>query len=193
MSQFVVGEDGLVTEAAAAEVAQWYANKNPDVVTLDFEAHIMLVRAFAALRVDAPFVKKGGLTKPRYHVLRLLFTTPDCRLLMSDIVHAMNVSPTNVTKLVDGLEKDGYVRRVDNPRDKRKVWVELMPEGRKALEKAIPGVVEHINSLWVGLSTDEKRVLIHLLSKLRFGILADASNDQVEWIAKHPVRMPVLS
>jgi DNA-binding MarR family transcriptional regulator len=153
----------------------------------------MLVRAYGALKVDTPFVRKKGLTKPRYHVLRLLHTSLEKRLLMSDIVHAMNVSPTNVTKLVDGLEKDELVRRINNPRDKRKVWVELMPAGRDAVEEAIPGVVEHITNLWSTLNPDEKKLLIHLLSKLRFGILTGGSQDQVEWMAKHPVMMPVFS
>lgn len=186
MSQFVVGEDGFVTEAAAAELAQWYASRSTDVVPVDFEAHIMLVRAYGALKVDAPFVRKKGLTKPRYHVLRLLHTSQEKRLLMSDIVHAMNVSPTNVTKLVDGLEKDGYVRRLNNPRDKRKVWVELMPDGRDAVEEAIPGVMEHITTLWATLNADEKKVLIHLLSKLRFGILTGPANEQVDWSPRTP-------
>ena len=112
---------------------------------------------------------------------------------MSEIVHGMNVSATNVTKLVEGLERDGYVRRVDNPRDKRKVWVELMPKGHEAVEDAIPSVSQHITNLWMCLSAEEKKVLIHLLSKLRFGILTDPANEQVEWIAKHPVMMPAMS
>jgi hypothetical protein len=68
-----------------------------------------------------------------------------------------------------------------------------MPAGREAVEEAIPTVVQHITNLWACLSPEEKKVLIHLLSKLRFGILADASAEQVEWIAKRPVMMPVLS
>lgn len=193
MAQFVVGDDGLVTEAAATEQARWYVSKCPDVEPVDFEAHIMLIRAYAALKIDAPFERGAGLTKARYNVLRLLYSAEDSRMLMTELVHGLNVSPTTITKLVDGLEEDGSVRRVGNIRDKRKIWVELMPKGREVVEDTFPNVVRHIGSLWVGLSSQEKKVLIHLLSKLRYGILTDAAHEHVESVAKDPMMMPVFS
>jgi MarR family 2-MHQ and catechol resistance regulon transcriptional repressor len=173
MQQFVVGEDGLISEPAASEEAAWYVSKCAGAGSTDFEAHIMLMRAYAALKVDTPFERRGGLTKARYSILRLLYTAEANRRLMTDIVQEMSVSPTNVTKLVDGLEADDLVRRVDDPHDKRKLWVELMPRGRDVAEEAFPNVARHVASLWVGLTVEEKRVLIHLLSKLRLGILAN--------------------
>ena len=190
MSQFVVSEDGLISNVAAAEQAAWYVSRCPDADSIDFEAHIMLMRASAALEVDSPFANRGGVSKARYNVLRLLCAAEDHRLLMTEIVHGMSVSPTNITKLVDGLEKEDYVRRVDNLRDKRKIWVELTPKGYEAVEVTYPEVARHVKGLWSNLSTEEKRVLIHLLSKFRFGILTDAASEQVEWIARHPVKMP---
>ena len=117
--QFVVGENGLLTEAAALEQAAWYAALFPESDPLDFEAHIMVMRAYDALKIDAPFEHKGGLTKARYNVLRMLYVANENRVLMTDIVQSMNVSPTNITKLVDGLERDEYVRRVGSLNDKR--------------------------------------------------------------------------
>jgi MarR family 2-MHQ and catechol resistance regulon transcriptional repressor len=193
MPQFVVGNDGLISEAAAAEQAEWYVTRCAEVDSVDFEAHIMLVRAYAALKIGAPFDRRGGLSKPRFNVLRMLYASDEQRLLMSEIVHGMNVSPTSISKLVDGLEESDYVRRVGNMRDKRTIWVELMPKGREAVEDAFPDVGRYVGTVWSGLSHQEKKVLIHLLSKLRFGILSDAADEHVEWIARHPVVMPVFS
>jgi DNA-binding MarR family transcriptional regulator len=92
----------------------------------------------------------------------------------------MNVSPTNITKLVDSLERDGYVRRVGNLKDKRKVWVELLPAGAAVVEETLPEVVRHVSSLWQGLSVEEKRVLVHLLAKLRLHILTHSADEAVE-------------
>lgn len=183
MQQFQVGQDGLMSELAASTQADWYASQWPGRADrLDFEAHIMLVRAFAALKTDTPFERRGGLTKARYSVLRMLYSAEDRRLPMTDIVTGMNVSPTNITKLVDGLEKDGSVKRAGYLRDKRKVWVELQPAGAKTVEATFPEVVRHVSSLWHGLSSAEKRVLIHLLTKLRIGILTGTAGEQVEWL-----------
>lgn len=181
--QFVVGEGGLLTETAACEQAGWYAARCPELDPLDFEAHIMLMRAYSALRTDTPFDRRGGLTKARYNVLLMLHGEPDKRKLMTDIVQAMSVSPTNITKLVDGLERDGYVRRAGNPHDKRKVWVELLPSGTDVVEETLPEVVRHVSSMWHGLTPEEKKVLVHLLTKLRLEILTHHADVQVESIS----------
>ena len=177
---FVVGENGLLSEPAASEQAGWYVSKCPELDPLDFEAHIMLMRAYAALKTDAPFERRGGLTKARYNVLRMLHGAEGTRKLMTDIVVGMNVSPTNITKLVDGLERDGYVRRAGNLKDKRKVWVELLPAGAEVVEETLPDVVRHVSSLWQGLSREDKKVLVHLLAKLRLDILTHSAEEHVE-------------
>jgi DNA-binding MarR family transcriptional regulator len=180
--QFVVGDNGLLSESAAAEQAEWYVSKCPELDPLDFEAHIMIMRAYAALKTDAPFERRGGLTKARYNVLRMLHGEASNRKLMTDIVVGMNVSPTNITKLVDSLERDGYVRRVGNLKDKRKVWVELLPAGAAVVEETLPDVVRHVSGLWQGLSLEEKRVLVHLLAKLRLHILTHSAGEHVEGV-----------
>ncbi len=180
--QFVVGENGLLTEAAASEQANWYVAQFPESDPVDFEAHLMVVRAYDALKTDAPFERKGGVTKARYNVLRMLYVASQTRVLMTDIVQSMHVSPTNITKLVDGLERDEYVRRVGNLNDKRKVWVELLPSGAQIVEETMPEVARHVSLLWQGLSHEEKRVLVHLLSKLRLDILTHTAGEHVEGV-----------
>ena len=177
---FVVGESGLLSETAASEQASWYVSKVPELDPIDFEAHVMTMRACAALKRDAPFERRGGMTKARYEILRMLHGDETNRKLMTDIVQGMNVSPTNITKLVDSLERDGYVRRVGNLEDKRKVWVELLPAGAAVVEESLPDVVHHVSSLWQGLSVEEKRVLVHLLAKLRLHILTNSAGEAVE-------------
>lgn len=186
--QFVVGEGGMLTEAAACEQADWYAERCPELDPLDFEAHIMLMRAYSALRTESPFERRVGLSKARYNVLRMLHSAADKRMLMTDIVQAMNVSPTNITKLVDGLERDGYVRRAGNPHDKRKVWVELQSSGAEIVEETLPDVARHVSSVWQGLTPEEKRVLVHLLSKLRLDLLTHHAGLQVESISTDGIR-----
>lgn len=181
MEQFLVGSDGLLSELAALEQAAWFRTHTPGIDPVDFEAHFMLIRGFEAVKSEAPFEKHGIVSKSRFGILRLLYQADDNRMIMTDIVQKMNVSPTNITKLVDGLERANYVRRVDNEHDKRRVWVELLPEGRNAVETMVPTVATHIHSLWSGLNTEEKRVLIHLLAKLRLHILTSTANGNTPW------------
>jgi DNA-binding MarR family transcriptional regulator len=187
---FVVGEGGLLSEPAASEQAEWYMSRCPELDRLDFEAHIMLMRAYAALKTDDPFERRRGLTKARYNVLRMLLGADGNRKLMSEIVTGMNVSPTNITKLVDGLERDGYVQRAGNLKDKRKIWVELLPAGACVVEDTLPDVVRHVSHLWQGLSREDKKVLVHLLAKLRLDILTHSAEEHVEGVS---VQEPVAA
>ena len=98
---------------------------------------------------------------------------------MGEIIQGMNVSPTNITKLVDGLQKDGLVRRAFDASDKRKIWVELTSDGAEVVRDSFPDVARHVESLWQGLTLEERRVLIHLLAKLRLTILTNSSEAQV--------------
>jgi len=58
---------------------------------------------------------------------------------------------SNITQLVDRLEAEGLVARVDDPRDRRSIRAELTPEGRRrqaaglrALEAAEKDLLAHL-------------------------------------------------
>jgi DNA-binding MarR family transcriptional regulator len=178
MNQFEVGEDGLLSEKPVTDLATWYNEHCPQTHPMAFEAQFMLMRTYMSLKLDSPFELRGGVTRARYNVLRILAQAPDERLLMTDIVTTMNVSPTNITKLVDVLVEDDYVRRVPDPTDKRKFWVELMPAGKRVFEEIIPDVGNHVRDFWEGISEQEMRTLIHLLSRLRLNALTSDSFAQ---------------
>ena len=45
------------------------------------------------------------------------------------------LSPSAITETVEGLERDGLVRREDDPDDRRAVRVALTPDGRRQLQR----------------------------------------------------------
>ncbi len=181
MPEFLIGEDGFMTEKSIHDLAHWYSERAPDPDCLTFEVHLMLMRAYATLAIGSQFEIRGGLSRARYNVLRILYQNPEHRLLMSEIVEGLRVSPTNITKLVDGLVTDGLVRRVGHSEDKRKTWAELTNKGQQVVELAIPGVAAHTGRLWGGLNHQEKHLLIHLLAKLR---MHNATDDASASISK---------
>ena len=95
--------------------------------------------ALAAVRVLAKqlplsmerWAEAHGLSDGRFQVLMRLQHKPDGRMTMGDIAEIVDVSPRTVTGLVDNLERDGLVRRVDDPHDRRSVYAELTDKGRE--------------------------------------------------------------
>lgn len=167
MAEGFAVEDGWMSDSAVHDLATWYNEHCPDTSLLTFEAHLMVLKVYAALIPGSPLDTSAGLSRARFNVLRLLYRAPNHRLLMGDFAEEMNVSPTNITKLMDTLAADGLVVRVSHEVDKRKTWAELTPAGKEMVDRALPNVGEHVQGLWAGLTEDEKRALVHLLAKTR--------------------------
>src|SRR6187549_2164015 len=51
---------------------------------------------------------------------------------LGDVARRLMVTPAVVTGLIDRLEKRGYVRRVSEPGDRRRIHLELTESGREA-------------------------------------------------------------
>ena len=185
-ADFVV-TDGWLTERWVVDLASWYADHCPGVDIGDFEAHLAVMRTFAEMTIDSPVDNVAGLSRARYNILRMLYQSEGRRLLMSDIVQGMNVSPTNITKLVDSLVADGFVRRVGHEQDKRRTWAELTQKGEDVLMECVPLVGEHIKRLWGCLEDSEKMVLVHLLTKMRLNA-AVSSPEESERIMREFAR-----
>jgi DNA-binding MarR family transcriptional regulator len=77
-----------------------------------------------------------------------------------------------VTRLVDTLADDGYVERTGHDTDKRKTWATLTEAGVALFEAEWPLMAALVQDLWQGFRETEKRLLVHLLAKLRLNLLS---------------------
>jgi DNA-binding MarR family transcriptional regulator len=165
MSEFVQLPDGLIAEKGAHDLAAWYARQDPHADSLALEAYILVLKAYTRQLSSGRTASRIRFSAIRFNILRLLYQTEGRKLLMSEIGQGLSVSPTNITKFIDGLVDDGLVRRTSDPSDKRKRWAELTAAGARTLEADLPIVTERVRQMWEGLSAPEKRQLVHLLSK----------------------------
>src|SRR5205085_12081488 len=75
------------------------------------------------------------LTFARYEALMLLYLSRAGSLPLGKIGARLQVHPTSVTNLVDGLERRGYVRRLPHPSDRRATLSEINETGRRTAEQ----------------------------------------------------------
>jgi DNA-binding MarR family transcriptional regulator len=162
VNEFVVGDDGLMRTKGARATGEWYAQVNPRADALSQEAQFLIT--VVSQRIMDIF-RRQGFSWVRYNVLRKLSEAPGKRMLMSEI-GGQFVSPTNVTKVVDSLVDLDYLRKVQDLKDRRRIWAELTSEGEAAFDQAIDLVVENTNRMWKSISGREKSLLIHVLSKV---------------------------
>jgi DNA-binding MarR family transcriptional regulator len=135
-----------------ATVAPTMASVSNDLRPLDatelrawrglLRAHAMLVK-----RLDAELESAHGLPLTSYEVLLHLADADGRKMRMCDVAESVLLSRSGLTRLVDRLERDGYVERVSCPDDARGAYARLTDEGRAKLAAAsnthLEGIREH--------------------------------------------------
>src|SRR6202046_1744997 len=79
-----------------------------------------------------------GLTFARYEALMLLYFTRPGALPLGKIGARLQVHPTSVTNLIDGLTEQGLVRRTPHPTDRRGTLAAINEERSMLHERGTP-------------------------------------------------------
>ena len=97
----------------------------------------VMATADAFLRESQRLFRPYGLTGAQYNVLNVLAPHAD-GISQRELGDELVVDRSNVTGLLDRMEKLGWVRRADYPGDRRAYRVSLTSAGRKLWEKVQP-------------------------------------------------------
>ncbi|MEU0073811.1 MarR family transcriptional regulator [Streptomyces sp. NPDC006332] len=107
----------------------------------------------------------GGMTVPRATLL-LGLTLKNEPAGMSELGESLGMSPRNMTVLVDGLEKEGLVRRVSHPHDRRIKLVELTEAGTRVAQQELAPSHAAAAALFDDFTPEERAELLRLLTKV---------------------------
>ena len=73
-----------------------------------------------------------------------------------DLAEALGLTAASTSVLVDRLSRDGYVRRVAHPEDRRSVGIEVLGETNREVEATLSGIPARMIEVTKAL-TDEER------------------------------------
>jgi len=134
-------------------------------------AHAVLVDA-----VEARLAKAGLPPLAWYDLLWALERAGDGRQRMHELADLVVLSRSNLTRLVDRLEKARLVRRVRSEDDRRGAYAEITAEGRKLRRKMWPVYAVAIDELFgVHLTKAEAESVGRALRK----VLAAAREENI--------------
>jgi DNA-binding MarR family transcriptional regulator len=105
-------------------------------------------------------------TLPRFDLMAQLDRYPE-GLKMNELSRLLMVTGGNVTTIVDQLEKEGLVERLDEPDDRRAFRIRLTRRGEKSFAEMARQHEEWVVELLSGLSRRERDELLKLLAKLK--------------------------
>jgi MarR family 2-MHQ and catechol resistance regulon transcriptional repressor len=130
-------------------------------------AFIKLLRAahWASLKAGRRR-EEAGFTEGQFGVLEALYHLG--ALDQTELAGKLLSSPSNLTLVIDNLEREAYVERRRSPQDRRRQIVHLLPKGRRSLERLLPFHVERIVEVMSGLSEREQGQLARLCRRLGY-------------------------
>src|SRR3954469_6016865 len=97
----------------------------------------VLATADTFLRESQRLFRPFGLTASQYNVLNVLAPRPE-GMSQRELSDVLVVDRSNVTGLLDRMEKAGWVQRTDHPSDRRIYRVTLPAAGRSLWAKVDP-------------------------------------------------------
>jgi MarR family 2-MHQ and catechol resistance regulon transcriptional repressor len=115
----------------------------------------------------------GDLTYSQFAVLEALYHLGS--LTQGEISVKVLKSGSNMTTVIDNLERDGLVRRERDANDRRVIHVHLTEAGSNRVEAVLPGHVAALVEEFSVLSASEQETLGALCKKLGTRNLADRS------------------
>jgi DNA-binding MarR family transcriptional regulator len=132
-------------------------------------AWLRLLRGGTAARrlLDAELQAAHGLTVVQYEALLLLSRAKERAMRRVDLARELGLTPSGVTRLLDGLEGDGLVEKGTCARDARVTYAVLTDAGAVRLEASSCSHEGSVRSLFEERYTpDELETLTALLDKL---------------------------
>ena len=113
-------------------------------------AFVALVRTHAAVtrQLNAQLTRDHGLTINDYEVLLRLSRAEGRRMRRVDLAGEVLLTASGITRLLDGLERAGFVERASCDSDRRVVYAVLTDAGRDKLRSASTSHVAQIEELF---------------------------------------------
>jgi DNA-binding MarR family transcriptional regulator len=125
-----------IEEAGRQWRKHWGAGFAPPMMAV---TSIMRVQQILLARLNDA-LEPFELTFSRYEALMLLYLSRAGSLPLGKMGARLQVHPTSVTNLVDGLERAGYATRAPHPSDRRTTLATITERGRVVAAEATEGL-----------------------------------------------------
>jgi DNA-binding MarR family transcriptional regulator len=137
----------------------------PATNSVEIQAFTRLVGASLAVtrELSAQLQADHGLSINAYEALLRLALTPGSRMRRVDLANSLSLTASGVTRLLDGLEREGLVGREECPTDRRVSYAVLTKAGRDKLRAADQSHTRQIRELMGGVFDDDELAQLAVL------------------------------
>ncbi|MCQ4935224.1 MULTISPECIES: MarR family winged helix-turn-helix transcriptional regulator [Anaerotignum] len=108
---------------------------------------------------------KYGSTRIQWIALYFLLNT-DKEMSQKELASLMNIQDPSLARLIDRMERDGLIRRIENQKDKRMKILELTEAGRLKAESLMHCGQEFSDLLLEDISDEDVEIFHKVLDKM---------------------------
>lgn len=105
-----------------------------------------------------------GLSQPQFFLLIALYEEDD--ILITHLADKVALDKSTLSGIIDRLERDGFVKRVASPKDRRALYIRLTDKARN-LQDDLTRIYNETNRRFLSrLTRQERSVLDEIMKKL---------------------------
>ena len=135
---------------------------------------MLLIRAVLLEQLGGELQLEQRLPLTHHDVLFKLSEAPGGQQRMSELADRVLLTKGGLTRVVDVLEKDGFVERVRSQDDGRGRYARLTPAGRARFQAAHPVHVRGVRALFLDKLSDDQ---LHCLAETWHTVLSDGRSS----------------
>ena len=123
-----------------------------------------------SMRGWSQFAKTTGLSMPQFSILMQLHYRGNCGI--GDISERFDITNAAASQLVDKLVQSGFIRREEDPHDRRAKLLNLTDKGRELIQQGIEERYRWVDQLAENLTAEESAKVIEA-----FNIMTRAARE----------------
>lgn len=122
------------------------------------------------------WVEEDGLTRIQW--IAMYFIQSREGLSQRDLASLMNINDSSAMRLIDRLEREGWIRRERSPEDRRILNVYMTDRGSELMEKALPLGIEFNRLLVKDIEPEKVRIFLEVQQKMYENVLGDERSQK---------------
>jgi DNA-binding MarR family transcriptional regulator len=142
--------------------------QNRPFVSLEQEVYLSILRTASELSyaVDQ-FFRPFDITPSQYNVLRILRGAGTDGLCRNEISERMVTATPDMTRLLDRMEKSGWVTRKRAVEDRRQVSTHITKSGMELLARLERPTGDFVTPLFAGATTSDLKTVLKVNDQIR--------------------------
>jgi len=142
--------------------------QNRPFVSLQQEAFLSILRTASELsHASDKFLREFGISQPQYNVLRILRGAGAEGLCRNEISARMVTATPDMSRLLDRMERSGWITRERDEDDRRQVSTFITDSGRKLLTLMESPINQQTHRLLEGVKSSDLKMLLDVLAQIR--------------------------